>query len=438
MRPLKNLTFEAIVGLLNQAFVKLPDRRAPERIRFSLRDTLMAGFSMMFLQHRSLLQFQERMKKKRGISNLETIFGVSEVPSDNQMREILDQVEVEALRRLLPIFFERIRRTGWAARYVTRVGEQCYYAVALDGTSYHNSSAISCHGCLRKQDHRTGQVRYSHEVVSATLVKSESRDVLPIDAEQVLNTDGEGKQDCEINASKRLVKRLRQEHPKMSMIILGDDLYSREPMVEALITNKQSYVLVCKPSSHKETFEWVESMEKLGEVIRGEWIEGPAAKRKSIKYRIVKRVPLKSGGAEIHNFFEVWEKDKDGKQIYHNSWITDLDVRPENISELMKIGRSRWKVENEHFNVIKNQGYELEHNYGHGKQNLSQVFYFLNLLAFVTHKILSMGDNLFQRAAATAPRRVLWEELRAFFNRLNFKDWRHLLRFFLEEVEISP
>ena len=83
------------------------------------------------------------------------------------------------------------------------------------------------------------------------------------------------------------------------------------------------------------------------------------------------------------NFLEVWERRADGTVGYHNSWVTDFAVTPETVAAIVGIGRSRWKIENEQFNVQKNHGYELEHNYGHGQQTLSMVFYLLNLLESV-------------------------------------------------------
>ena len=92
MRPLQSLTLEAMIDLLSESFAGLPDTRRPDRVDYSLPDTLMSGFAMMFFQHASLLEFQRKMKQRRGRCNLETIFGVHEVPSDTEMREILDGV----------------------------------------------------------------------------------------------------------------------------------------------------------------------------------------------------------------------------------------------------------------------------------------------------------------------------------------------------------
>jgi hypothetical protein len=119
MRPLKSLTLEAIVELLTARFSAIADARAEEQLRYSLRDTVMSGFAMMFFQHPSLLQFQRAMEKKRRRCNLQTIFGVREIPSDTQMREILDGVVPESLREVFPQLWEKVRRAGWSGRFTT-------------------------------------------------------------------------------------------------------------------------------------------------------------------------------------------------------------------------------------------------------------------------------------------------------------------------------
>jgi hypothetical protein len=96
-------------------------------------------------------------------------------------------------------------------------------------------------------------------------------------------------------------------------------------------------------------------------------------------------------------FLEVWSHNRSGKQLSHNAWFTDLEVSADNVAEIVGIGRSRWKIENEQCNVQKNHGYELTHNYGHGQQTLSMVFYLLNVVAFLAHMILDRGDRLYQR-----------------------------------------
>ncbi len=442
MRPLNSLSFDALVTLLSSHFSGLDDHRHPKRINYSLHDTLMTAFAMFFFQHPSLLQFQTAMKQKRGRCNLETLFGVRQLPSETQMRDLLDQVDSQEVRKLLPIFFERMRRAGWASQYQTTLdnGKDAgtYYVVAIDGTDYFSSTKIACAHCLRRQD-RDGQLHCYHAVVAATLVKYRSHQIFPLDAEMIANSDGREKQDCEINAGKRLLSRLRQEHRQMAIIITGDDLYSRQPFIEKCLENRLHYVLVAKPQSHPEMLEWVRELKEIGGCERVERSEGVACQRKTYEYAIVREVPLNGKRQQMVTYVEVWERDKRGKQVYHNSFVTNLEVTKENVATVVGMGRSKWKIENEHFNVQKNHGYELEHNYGHGQKNLSMVFYLLNLLAFLMHKLIERGDRLYQRYMGLGEsRRERWNSLRSLMKMILMESWTQMMRLCLDEEEASP
>ena len=149
-------------------------------------------------------------------------------------------------------------------------------------------------------------------------------------------------------------------------------------------------------------------------------------------------MPLTASHRLWGTLLEVWEHDRQGKQVYHNAWFTDLAVNTDNVAAISHIGRSRWKIENEQFNVHKNHGYELEHNYGHGKQTLSMVFYLLNLFAFVAHVILERGDRLYQRCLATTSRRELWHTLRTAMRMILVSAWAEFLLIYLDEDHPSP
>src|SRR5216683_1918898 len=412
MRPLKSLTLEAIVDLLATTFRAVEDDRTPEQLRYSLLDTLMSGFAMMFFQHPSLLQFQRAMERKRRRCNLQTIFGVHEIPSDTQMREILDGVEPEALRGVFPQLWEKVRRAGWSGRFTTTLPsgqhQGMYYTVALDGSEYFRSTTVQCPHCLRQPDSK-GRVHYSHLIVGATVVRAGSHQVLPLDVEEVRNATAESApQDCELTAGKRLIARLRREHPQMAQIVIGDDLYSHVPFVEQLQQQRQHYILVAKPSSHPTLLAAVAAAEGTAQSQTGQWTEGSGAQQRTYTYRLVCHVPL------------------------------DLEVDATDVAVGVQIGRTRWKIENEQFNVHKNHGYELTHNYGHGQQTLSMVFYLLNLLAYVAHVTLALGDRLYQRCRTQESRRELWNALRTLVNSLLVESWAHLLQLYLDDVDASP
>jgi hypothetical protein len=441
MRPLSSLPLEAMIAQVSQTFAPIPDPRRPDRVDYSLHDTLMSGFAMMFFQYPNLLEFQRKMKQRRHQCNLETIFGVREVPSDTQMRDILDGVPVELIRPLLPALFEQIRRAGWAKEFTTTVttgaDQGTYYTLMLDGSDYFHSTRLQCPSCLQRHD-SSGEVHFRHTVVSGTLVKAGSHRVLPLDVEEVRNEDGQDKQDGEINAAKRLIPRLRHEHPQLALIVGGDDLYCHEPFILQLREHRMHHVLVCKPGSHQEVYREVEAQDALDALERGKWHEGPACRRRFYTYRLARGVALTGTGRVRGTFLEVWSHNRSGKQLYYNAWFTDLEVSADNVAEIMGIGRSRWKIENEQFNVQKNQGYELTHNYGHGQQTLSMVFYMLNLLAFLAHMILDRGDRLYQRCLATTSRKELWHTLRAGMRMILVSSWSQLLLIYLDEEAQGP
>lgn len=160
--------------------------------------------------------------------------------------------------------FERVRRYGLAASWAME-GE---YLVVLDGTQYFSSENIQCASCLRKKDAK-GNTRYSHQVLAATIVRPGTHQILALDVEQICNSDGEEKQDCEVNAAKRLIGRMRKEHPKLAMVLGGDDIYSREPMIKLCRQERYNYIFVAKPTSHKEMFLEIVALDKLGWVKKG-------------------------------------------------------------------------------------------------------------------------------------------------------------------------
>ena len=437
MRPLEKLTFEAMVARLRAQFESLEREERVANFNYPLSDILMSAFAMLFFQDPSLLAFQERLLKKHARCNLQTMFGVRVIPKEAQMRQRLDEVSAEGVRLLLPTLFEQVRRTGWAREWLTEVSSgpstSAYYVMALDGSDYFSSEAIACPNCLVRAD-TSGNLHYRHTVVAATLVKSGKRQILPVDAEVCAPQDGSEKQDCELQAGKRLCRRVRFEHRHLPVIVTADDLYSHVPFVEECAKCRLHYVLVAKPDSHKELFEWVEELERLGESEHWQWSEGAACRRKFYHARVVREVPLRADGKVSVTFVEVWEQDKEGQVVYHNSWVTDLEVTAQNVAEIVSMGRAKWKIENEQFNIQKNHGYHLTHNYGHGQQNLSAVFYYLNLLAYLVHTILERGDTEFQKARASVRSRArFWEEMRTLMRRLVWESWHQLMEFVGEE-----
>lgn len=214
------------------------------------------------------------------------------------------------------------------------------------------------------------------------------------------------KNDCERNASKRLLPAIREAFPKLNMIIVEDSLASNAPHIRLLEELSFSYILVAKPSDHAYLFEKIEEHKASKNVIELETQETDGTIR---RYNYINNIPLNASNSDLLvNFLEYWE-EKDGKLLYHITKITDLELSKDNVYHVMRGGRSRWKIENETFNTLKNQGYNLEHNYGHGKQHLSTVLAVLMMLQFLIDQVQENACSLFKAALGRCnDRKPLW------------------------------
>ena len=364
MHVKKHLSFGGLRKMLSAHFLSLAEYRQYAKIKYRLHDVCMSGVAVMFFQDPSLLQFQTRMQEKLQRNNLQTLFQVEHIPQDTQMREVIDRIESESVSTLFVDFFRALQRAKYLQQYLFLDG---YYLISLDGSEYFSSEKLWCPGCLRKED-KKGKVRYHHEILQAALMHPTMRQVIPLAPEAIKNTDGTTKQDCETNAAKRAVKRIRRDHPKLRIIIVADSLHSKQPFIEELQRLGMRYILVVKETDHKILMEWVNEQRQLQEVSRlrvEHWKGGLHV------YEWINGVPLNGNQETVWvNYCEYWLYDETGKNTYHNSWVTGIPIGEDNVREIVRGGRCKWKIENEVFNTLKNQGYHIEHNYGHGKKNL--------------------------------------------------------------------
>jgi hypothetical protein len=412
----KHLSADALFHMVRSGFATIPDPRG-EDVDISLTDALMSAFAMFSLKAPSLLAFD----KERAEGNLHTIYGIERVPCDTHMREILDLVSSKVLRPLFTNVFRHLQRGKALEPMVFLDG---HYLLALDGTEYFSSKTIHCASCLQKV-HRNGSVTFFHQLLGAAIIHPDRREVIPLMPEPIVKHDGTDKNDCERNAAKRFVARLRQDHPHLKFIVTEDSLSSNAPHIATLHDHDLHYILGVKQGDHAYLFQQVEAAEHAGRVTYYERHDRAAGLVH--RFRFVGNVPLNASNADVRvNFIEYWEMSE--TKVQHCSWVTDLRVNKRNVLHLMRGGRARWKIENETFNTLKNQGYHFEHNYGHGEQHLSVVFAMLMMLAFLVDQTQQLCCALF-RAVWTnlGSKRLLWERLRALFYDYALQSMRHLL-----------
>jgi hypothetical protein len=400
----KHLSADALFSLVRTGFDNIPDHRSTD-VEISLRDALMSAFAMFSLKSPSLLAFD----KERAEDNLHTIYGIERVPCDTQMRALLDPVVPRALRPVFKSVFTQLQRGKALEPMVFLDG---YYLLALDGTGYFSSTTIHCDSCLHKV-HRNGSVTYSHQMLGAAIIHPDVRAVIPLMPEPIGKHDGTDKNDCERNAAKRFLVKLRQDHPHLKFIITEDSLSSNAPHIETLRSHALHFILGVKEGDHAFLFQQVQAAEHAGRVAYYERHDRAAGVRH--RFRFVNDVPLNASNPDVRvNCIEYWEMGND--KVQHFSWVTDLRVSQRHVFRLMRGGRARWKIENETFNTLKNQGYNFEHNYGHGTQNLSVVFATVMMLAFLVDQTQQLCCALFQAVwAKLGSKRLLWERMRALF-----------------------
>lgn len=447
MKMRKNLSGEALHGLISEVFRQVPDhRKRPASNVHGIKDTLMSGFAVFALKFPSLLQFDQRRTEYK--AKLKCLFNIDMAPSDTQMREIIDEVDPDFIRPAYKRVLFELQRGKGLEDYVFYQG---HYLIAVDGTGCFSSESVHCEDCL-VQEFSSGRTLYQHQVLAASLVHPQQKIVLPLCPEPIKKQDGSRKNDCEQNAGKRFLKKFREDHPKLKVIFVEDALSGKSPRIEDLKEADVRFIIGSKPGANKYVFERVGRLEKAGlmnHFCREETIGQKIPKKVIHRFSFFNGLRLNAANETQVNFFEYWETtewiDKDGvacKEQKHFSWITDFEINVGNLMTLMRGGRARWKIENETFNTLKNQGYEFEHNFGHGYKNLSTCFAYLMLLAFLVDQVQQLSCELFNRALdqVHGTRRILWETVRVLFDRGNFTSWTQLLEAiaFPEQWKLVP
>jgi hypothetical protein len=296
--------------------------------------------------------------------------------------------------------------------------------IAWDGTEYHCSDTIRCPNCSHRKRGKD-KIEYFHTMLAATVVASGHNRAVPLEPEFIAPQDGHDKQDCESRAVRRWLAAHAAQHAAIKPIYLGDELFSRQPICQAVLDEAAHFLFVCKPDSHPaiEEFRAGITLDELTKKVRRgkQW--------STHRYQWLCGVPLRGDAKAITvNGLMIEICNADGEVTYRNSFITDLPVGRDNVAALAGCGRARWKIENKAFNTLKTKGYHLEHNFGHGQQNLSAVLATLNLLAFACHTVCDLGGTAWKAARRElVTRQGFFHAMWALTSYMVFPSWDHLL-----------
>ena len=413
----KTLSVPGFLRLVRKSFSGIDDPIAGRGL--NLTDCLMSGLAVFGLKYPSLLSFERDARQTEAIrANLKSLYGVRRAPSDTRLRERLDEVDPRSLRGAFKAVFAAVQR-GKGLEGFDWMG---HYLLSVDGTGYFSSSRVHCGNCCETH-HRDGRTTYYHQLLGAVLVHPQHREVFALAPEPIVKADGRNKNDCERNAAKRLLRDVRREHPHLRLIVVEDALASNGPHIELLKALDMRFVLGVKPGDHRFLFQWVDTTPGT------RTFETADADGTAHRFRYLNAAPLNDAHFELEvNFLEYWETRPNGTKR-HFSWVTDLPIEQANLMDLMRAGRARWRIENETFNTLKNQGYGFEHNFGHGEKHLATVFAHLMMLAFLIDQVQQRCCALFRAAKAGAGRALyFWRRLRALFIDYLLPDWDTLYK----------
>lgn len=408
----KYLSADSLFKMIREQFKQISDSRKGNTT-ISLCDALMSAFAMFSLKDPSLLAFDERRKEED--HNLKNIFGIEQIPCDTQMREVIDNIPDESIR---PAFLANFRRLQRGKALEPMVFMEGCYLLALDGTGYFSSEKLNSKACMVKVSKKSGKTSYYIQTLGACLVHPDYKEVIPLCPEIIQKQDGATKNDCERNAAKRFLGKFRKDHPHLKVIVIEDGLSSNAPHIEDLKANNVHFILGVKPGDHEFLFKYIDRAVEEGKAVEFSFMDEKNPLMEHY-FRFVNDVPLNGSNQDLLvNFLEYWQTERD--DVTYFSWVTDFTITVENAYQLMRGARTRWKIENETFNTLKNQGYHFEHNYGLGHKYLSTNFILLMMLAFLVDQTQQLCCTLFQSVwKKLGSKRSLWEQMRGMFR--NFK-----------------
>jgi hypothetical protein len=411
------LSIDSLYKQVNTFFNTL---KTPELCKISTGDCLMSGLAVFGLKFSSLLQFSKDMTHELRKQNLCRLFGITNIPSDTYMRERLDKIDPKVLNPAFAAMMDMVEQSKLLKQFEFLDGR---YLIPIDGTQFFSSDAVHCdHCCTRK--HKDGTVSYHHQSLGIVIVHPDQRYVLPLlPHEFICKKDGDTKNDCELNAVKRLTQDIAEAYPQHKFIVVEDALYANAPHVGHLESLNMQYIIVAKEKDHKYLFNAVKATRKYEKKHRTIVKDGITH-----YFEFTNDVPLNETHPDVRvNFLYYKQTDKKGRETVW-TWVTNITLTMQNVYQIMRGGRARWRIENNAFNTLKNQGYNFEHNYGHGYEHLANTMATLMLLAFAIDQIQMLVNKAFQMAKESAGTyERLWQAMSCLVDYFFFENWEMLI-----------
>ena len=342
---------------------KIKDPRKENYIDYSSEELIYPLILKNSCTIESMRQMTEWFEDANCATNLEKLMDreIENIPHYDTINNFLERLDIRELNKIKVRMIKRLIRNK--SFYQARMPRK-QWMVILDATGLYHFKEKHCDNCLVKEiKDKEGNKKkvYYHNVLEAKIVLAD-KIVISLGTEFIENErEDVDKQDCEINASKRLLKRIKEEYPKLKICILGDSLYAAESIIDICKDSGWNYLLRCKEGRQKNLILDYRYVLDSGEYGEKENILGE--EKGTAKYvNHVEDITGKNFTANIFEYeYEQMDKKTNKKTTTNFLWITDIELTNRNIEEMVKCGRKRWKIENEGFNTQKNILYKIEH-----------------------------------------------------------------------------
>lgn len=360
---------------LTSMFSKLTDKRHKSYITYNMRTIILTKLIALICGITTMKGINDEFNTEKAIENLSIICkqNLKELPDWQTIQDVIEQLEYNEIDDIRQYMFKALLRSKMFDRFRYN---GCIQLI-VDATGLTSLDYNLNNNCLTRT--RDGKTKYYKYVLEAKVVFGSM--VISIDSEWIENTElnnEKEKQDCEINAFKRMAPRIKKNYPKLKFIITGDALYASTSMINICKECKWYYIFNLKKNRLKNIYEeFQDNVNYENEV--------------NIKnYSLSSNIKYKENVVNAFSYEEIIK----GKNIIFN-YITNLVVTNSNIIDIVKLGRKRWKIENEGFNEQKNGTYNISHLCSKF-ENAIKIHYLLIQIAHTIRQLFELGSLIYK------------------------------------------
>ncbi len=367
----------------------LADPRVEKKTTYSFENLVYTGVLLFLTKLGSRRQLKYRFMTSEFVENLNILAKtkLSRVADPGTLENLFKKVNPDDLGRVRTKMVSQLIRKKVLTRF--RLFDQ-YYMIAIDGTGHLAFKHRHCRHCLSVE--KKGKViYYYHPVLEAKLVTSNGLS-LSVLTEFIENTDGREKQDCEFNACKRLVKKLKRIFPQLKICLLLDSLYAAKPIFDVCEENSWKYIITFKEGSMKDVYREYTLLKELSKENTACYKEGKVTQ----DYNWVSDIDYEGRKLNVLECRETKPGEKKKLLTTRFAWLTNFVPDKKNHGHIAGGGRLRWKIENEGYNSQKNGGYNLEHVYS-CDQTAIKNYYLLLQIAHIVNQLMEKGSLIKDR-----------------------------------------